>query len=484
MLPRSIKGLPCAKKMKKPIVLLWVILLQALIFVQGTQATQNRPLVLRNVTLIDMRSPAPQANTTVIVSDNRIANIGKNIKIPKNAQVIDASGKVLIPGLWDMHVHLFNNVSGDGTNNKDAYFPLFIANGVTGVRDMWTDADDLRLVREWQAGLEAGNLIAPRIAPGSAIVDGVPTFLPNMLGVATPDEARLAVRKLKAEGAGFIKVYWNLKPEVYRAIADEAKKLGIAFAGHVPFSMSAAQVSDAGQKSIEHLTGILENCATDDEKWRRVTKLTPVLTEELWATQDENKCRELFRRFAKNKTWQTPTAVLHRMMFLTDDDYFRKDERLKYVNANERQFWLKRANQPRQVSRQTRQERFEKMLSTIRKMYQMGVPIMAGTDVGNEFLYPGFSLHDELELFVQAGLTSFEALQTATINPAKYLDAEKSLGTIEKGKFADLVLLEANPLENISNTRKINAVVINGKYLSKETLNKMLKDVETSMKNK
>ena len=254
------------------------------------------------------------------------------MKVPTNAQIVDASGKFMIPGLWDMHVHLFNNSSRAGTNNKDSYFPLLIANGVTGVRDMWTDVDDLKLTREWQTEMAAGKMLAPRIAVGSSIVDGVPTFLPNMLGVATPEEARRAVRTLKDAGAGFIKVYWLLSPEVYLAIADESKKLQIPFAGHVPFSMSATHVSDAGQKSIEHLTGLLETCSSKEDELRKAKNLSPPeLTEELWRTQDEQKCQTLFARFAKNKTWQVPTAVLHRMLTFRGEESFRIDQRLKYI---------------------------------------------------------------------------------------------------------------------------------------------------------
>ena len=469
--------------MKNIIALLIVALLSAPLSAQFKTAAKIESLVLNNVSVIDMTGAPLRKDVTVVVTGNRIAAIGSagKVRVPKNARVIDAGGKYLIPGLWDMHVHLFNNVSGSGTNNKDIYFPLFIANGVTGVRDMWTDADDLRLVREWQTESEAGKLLAPRIAPGSAIVDGMPTYLPNMLGVATPDEARAAVRKLKSEGAGFIKVYWNLKPEVYRAIADEAKKLGIAFAGHVPFSMSAADVSDAGQKSIEHLTGVLESCSSNEEELRVAKMSPPALSEELWNTYDERKCRELFGRFAKNQTWHAPTAVLHRANLLSDEDYIRNDERLKYIEPNERQEWVRRAGQTRKIPLQTRQRRYEKMLSTIHEMSQAGVPIMAGTDLGNPFVIAGFSLHDELELFVKSGFLPLQALQTATVNPARYLGQLKDFGTVEKGKIADLVLLEADPLEAIGNTRRIFAVIVNGQYLPKEDLQKMTADVEKNL---
>jgi imidazolonepropionase-like amidohydrolase len=453
---------------------------------QREPEVQQRPLVFTNATVLDMTGAAAKSEMTVVVARGRITAAGKssNVRIPKNARVVDAKGEYLIPGLWDMHVHIFNNSSRPGTNKKDWYFPLLIANGVTGVRDMWTDPDDLKLVRQWQRDIQAGDMLGPRIAPSSSIVDGVPTHLPNMLGVSTPEEARRAVRMLKDAGAGFIKVYWNLSPEAYYAIVDEAKKLGIPVAGHVPYSISAAAASDAGQKSIEHMTGVFDTCSTKEAELQKARELTPALAEEMWRTQDEQKCLALFRRFAQNGTWHAPTIALHRMLAFLSDEDFKKDPRLRYIPSDTVQDWLKPAREGESVDLETRKARFQKMLEYVGAMHRAGVRLLAGTDIGNPFLFPGFSLHDELELFVQAGLTPLEALKTATVNPAKYLGLSSSLGTIEKGKVADLVLLEANPLANIRNTQKIAAVVVNGSYISKPDLQKMVLDVEAAAKKK
>ena len=467
--------------MRRIVALLIIGTLPTLLTAQVNEPAANRPLVFRNVTVIDMQSSQPKPQMIVVIVGNRITALGEKVEVPNNAEIVDASGKFMIPGLWDMHVHIFNNSFAAGTNDSEIYFPLLLANGVTGVRDLWTDADDLKLVREWQAGMESGKTLAPRIAAGSRIVDGVPTHLPNMLGVATPDEARRAVRTSKDAGAGFIKVYWNLLPEVYFAIADESKKLGIPFAGHVPFAVSAAEASDAGQKSIEHLTGLLETCSSREDELRKAKNLTPPqLTDELWKTYDEQKCRALFARFAENKTSQVPTTVLHRMLALRRDEDFRKDARLRYAPPKEREEWIKPPNRPQPFTLETRKQRFEKLLQAIGIMHKMGVPILAGTDLGNPFIFAGFSLHDELELFVRAGLTPMESLQTATLNPAKFLGKEKDLGTVKRGKVADLVLLDANPLENINNTRRINAVVANGRYLPQEILRKLLAEAEAA----
>ncbi len=473
--------------MKKTIaIVILFIFLPTVSLGQKIETARNRSIVFRNVTLIDMRSEQPKTNMTIVVSGNRISKIGRNIKIPKDAEVIDASGKFLIPGLWDMHVHLFNNISGNNTNNKDSYFPLFLANGVTGVRDMWTDPDDIKLVREWQSEIDAGKMIGPRIFVGSSIVDGVPVTHKNSLGVSTPDEARQAVRMLKDSGAGFIKIYENLSRESYFAIADEAKKLKISFAGHVPDSITPTEASNAGQKSIEHLTRMLIACSSKEDKFKTLknAEWTPALRAELMESYSEQKCREVSALFVKNGTWHDPTNVVLRARLLSEDESFKKDARLRYVPADEKPNWFKSTENFRPANRKNREARFQKDLEILKVMHQSGVPILAGTDLGNPFIYAGFSLHDELELLVQAGLSPFEALKTATVNPAKYLGLEKSLGTVENGKLADLILLDANPLLNISNTGKINSVVANGRYLDRKTLDEMLNNVEAAAKKK
>ena len=460
--------------------LIFVLFVLPLLFIS---ASAQNIVVVQDVTVIDMLSPTPKAGMTVVIKGDRISSLSRSSKIPKNATVVDGRGKFLIPGLWDMHVHIFNNSQRAGTDNHEIYFPLLIANGVTGVRDMWTDAEDQILVRRWRDGAAAGKLLAPRIAPGSHIIDGSPTHRPNMLSVATPDEARRAVRAQKEAGAGFIKVYWRLLPDVYAAIADESKKLGIPFAGHVPFAVSATTASNSGQKSIEHLTGILETCSSKEDELRRATNLTPPqVTAQLWQTHDEKKCTELFRLFAKNRTWQMPNAVMHRMLAFRREESFRNDPRLKYVIREEAEEWSKPPVQPQVFTLEVRKERFDKLLATIGMMHKLGVPILAGTDLGNPLMFAGFSLHDELELFVRAGLTPFEALKTATVNPAAYLEREKDLGTIEKGKLADLILLDADPLADIKNTTRINTVIVNGRPLDRKALDELLAGVERNVR--
>ena len=475
--------------MKKRFLLLLLLALPGRPSPQPPQPPQSpqtpRPLVFTHITVIDATGAPAQPDMTVVVRGDRITELGKSgtVRAPEDAQVVDATGKLMIPGLWDMHVHWLH---------RD-YLPLFIANGVTGIRLMW----GMPMHHQWREGIEKGALLGPRMAIASAIVDGPKPIWPDSLAVGTDAEGRQAVSGSKQEGADFIKVYSRLPREVYFAIADEAKKLGIPFAGHVPASVSVAEVSDAGQKSIEHFTNLLEACSTREEELRKRgaeawsnlpegqaspsrASLRP-LTRLMLETFSPGKANALFARLARNHTWQCPTLTVLRNVASLDDPQIHNDPRLKYMPAGFTEGWNP-ANDFRFKDRTA--EDYELARSVYRKLTELivpmrraGVEFLAGTDVINPYCFPGFSLHDELEIFVQAGLSPMEALQTATLNPARFLGKEKDLGTVEKGKIADLVILEANPLAAIENTRKIDAVVVGGRILPKAELQKMLAEL-------
>jgi amidohydrolase family protein len=468
--------------MKK--LLLLLLLLTALPARPSPQAT--RPLVFTHVTVIDMTGAPPSPDMTVVISGDRITELGKSAAVhaPEGAQVVDATGKFMIPGLWDMHVHWYH---------KD-YLPLFVANGVTGIRIMWGGP----LHQQWRQEIERGALLGPRMAIASAIVDGPKPIWPSSLAVGTEAEGRQAVIQSKKEGADFIKVYSRLPREAYFAIADEAKKQGIPFAGHVPGPVSVIEASDAGQKSIEHFTSFLEACSTREEELRKAgddawknlpegqarpsrATLRP-LTRLMLDTFSPEKANALFAHLARNHTWQCPTLTVQRNMAFIKDPAIHGDPRVKYIPHEIASGWDPagdfRLQDRTQEDYDLARAVYSKLTELVAPMRRAGVEFLAGTDVLNPYCFPGFSLHDELTLLVKAGLSPMEALQAATLNPARYLDKEKDLGTVEKGKIADLVVLEANPLEDIGNSRKIDAVVLNGKLLPKAELQKTLAEIE------
>jgi tetratricopeptide (TPR) repeat protein len=450
---------------------------------ESSHADTPKSVAFTHVNVVDLASGSVRSNQTVIITANRIATVEDADKVPaaKDVQVVDASGKFLIPGLWDMHVHWYD---------KD-YLPLFLVNGVTGIRMMW----GMPLHYEFRKRITAGEWPGPRMVIASALIDGPVYYWPDSTSVHTPEEARKAVEREKQAGADFIKEYSFLPRDLYFAIADESKKLGIPFAGHVPWGVSSEEASNAGQKSMEHLFGILNSCSSREQELLQAaqadladmiasgkasfdsTRLHQMRDMAL-DTYDAGRASQLFARFRKNGTWQCPTLIVNRSFAYRNDPSYRDDSRLKYLPRSVRASWTPESHRgiagdkPEDFAYSKRL--FQKDLELVAAMNRAGVGIIAGTDVLNPFCFPGFSLPDEIELYVKAGLSPLEALRTATSNPARFLGREKDMGSVEAGKLADLVLLDANPLTDINNVRKISAVVADGRFYSRENLDAML----------
>lgn len=450
----------------------------------------GQSLAIERVTVIDGRGRGAQRDMTVAIAGDRIAAITdwKKAKIPRGAKVVDGRGKFLIPGLWDMHVH-------GASDRRSAWSHLlFLANGVVGVRDMAGPPD----ARAWRAQQAASGRIAPDVYLGSPIVDGPNPVWPDSIVAANEAQGRAAVDAQQERGADFIKVYSRLPRDVYFAIADEARKRGIPFAGHVPEAVSAAEASDAGQKSIEHLTEVALACSRDGGAIR-AELLT--LTSQFRApgagmadkmssgkrmlgdyaripeTYDEATAQALFARFAKNGTWQCPTLTLLRAMM--DAPPEANDPRLEYLSQSVRTKWATGFHggipeEPRKALMALSQAEFENSKKLAGLMYRAGVRIMAGTDAMNPQCFPGFGIHDELALLVESGMTPLDALRAATSNAAEFMGEIDRRGTIEAGKSADLVLLKKDLLADIHNSRSIEAVVLHGKLMTRPMLDGML----------
>jgi imidazolonepropionase-like amidohydrolase len=443
-------------------------------------------LEINDVTVIDPTGAPAQSHRTVVVRDGRIEGIYQSEGFhsqTRGAVQITGTGKFLIPGLWDMHVHM---VFGDWfPHGKEITLPLFIANGVTGVRDMGGDLD---VLLEWRREIAAGTLLGPRMVISGPMLDGPQPRFPSSVAIATPQDGRRAVDDLKRRGADFIKLQSLIPREAVFAIADEARKQNIPFVGHVPDAVRATETSNAGQKSFEHLIGIFEASSPLEDEFLK----GPKGPGKFLASYEPARAAKLFALLAKNQTWQCPTLVWERGGNLLDEAQagFAHDTRAKYVPAYWKDVTWKRFTD--QVTHEfntddlsTRRRFVEKELEVVNEMHHAGVPFLAGTDTPpGVYMFPGFSLHEELQRFVAAGFTPLEALQTATLNPAKFLGMENRLGTVEQGKLADLVLLDANPLDDIRNTQKIAAVIVNGRYLSRADLDKLLAGVEAAAKGK
>lgn len=474
--------------MKNALLFLLFCLLPLEVFGQQEASSGQTALVFTHVTVIDTTGAPAKPDMTVVVRGDRIEALGKTSKltVPRNAQVVDATSKFLIPGLWDMHIHPWFGKH---------YLALFTANGVTGVRVMAGEPEH----HEWRKEISAGKLIGPQMVISSPVVDGPKPADDGFIVVSSEDEGRQVIRKVKKEGADLVKVYNWIPRDAYFAIADEAKKQGIPFAGHVPFSTSAAEASEAGQQSIEHCSFVLLACSTEgEEELKRKIKETlitlPASLPHMRARykrladikHSEKKAAELFARFVKNNTWVCPTLMPYNGLLFRDEEDLANDPRLKYMPLSTKDSWNPKNNDffvfVTGEGRADFRKLCEKQLAIVGAMRRAGVGLLAGTDTKamalTPYCFPGFGLHDELALFVQAGLSPMQALQTATYNPAKCLGKLDSMGTVEHGKVADLVLLDADPLQEIRNTQRIAAVVVGGKIFQRAALQKMLAQVE------
>lgn len=423
------------------------------LLLQSACAPASDAIAVTNVTVIDGSGETPRVDRTVVIEGTRITHEGPAARtsVPRGARRIDARGLFLVPGLWDMHVHL--DVPGG-----DAVLPLFVANGVTGVRDM---AGEWPRLLAWRSEIAAGTRIGPRMVLSGPYLEGGDIPIPHVL-VDSPANAQAAVDSLIALGVDFIKVHGQLDRARFFAIARAAKARGIPFVGHVPRVVGAAEASDSGQRSIEHLLTIPNACTTDE--LRTLEPRFPVQSAlGLCTTED---LTPLFARFVRNETWMVPTLVAALEIALWPTRALPGDSFARYLPDTLRAYVAQIFTMPDGVpagADTVGRALFARRVATVGAMHSAGVRIMAGTDAPLRNSPPGFGLHEELEWFVQAGLSPMDALKSATIEPARFLGMQDSLGTIAAGQLADLVLLEANPLEDIANTRRIRAVFANGR---------------------
>lgn len=445
-------------------------------------------LTITNATVVDVSNGALRRNTTIVIDGNHITRVGAALAAKKsNGQTIDAKGMYVIPGLWDMHTHAYFGWTRDF---GDQYvLPLFIANGVTGVRDMGSDLDDVLHAR---AEIAAHRLVGPRMVVSGPMLDGPQATYKAAIAITTADDGRKAVDLLKEKGVDFIKIQSGVPRDGYFAIAAEANKVGIDIEGHVPDAIRASEAITAGQRSFEHLIGIFEASTSDEDEFLKRkygAGKDPAHNKSLAVFLDRyDAAREagIIQLIAKNSVWQCPTLFWERGQWLVDVVDWKGDPDLAYTPRT----WIDRKYPSTQKSvlasmdadaLAVRQKFVEHELDIVRRMHKAGVPFLAGTDSpAGVDVTPGISLHLELQRFVAAGFTPLEALQTATINPARFFGKQLEYGSVQAGRVADLLMLRANPLEDIANTRTIGGVVADGKYWSQadiEALRERLRKV-------
>ena len=440
----------------------------------SNRSAEKRVIAFVHATVIPMDRERVLRDHTVIVSDRKIVAIGptSRLKVPVGALRIDATGQYLIPALCDMHVHLldeaWNIMVPPESQRKGKDFPFerflfsYVANGVTTVQELFAKPQEITLRQR----IERDELIGPRLILAQTL-DGPKKAWPPPLTtwVASPSEAREAVRQAKAAGIDKIKVYSFLDRESYDAIVSTAKELKMDVIGHIPMALSVEYVLDAGQKLIAHSEEVAKH-ANGDYRPERIDYFADLM--------------------AKRGVWMTPTLVTTRSILDLFDDsqkllarpevkYFRDPMQTAVWSFMIEKLYLPTPADARAKLRQDF-EKFQRPLT--RAFHDKGGKLMAGSDTIIPGTVPGFALHRELKELVDVGLTPFEALRTSTTTPFEYLGEIDKAGTIQVGKYSDLVLVDENPLKDISGASKVAGVLIRGRWIAKDEINKRMKEIE------
>ena len=442
------------------------------------QKSRTNNYIITNVNIVDIRNDSIIANQSIIIKNNRITRITSrdSIKNNNNYKTIDGNNKYAIPGLWDMHSHLAIQVA------PQVVMPLHIANGVTNIRDMQGVVRINEERKLWREQIELGKLLGPRIIG----------FADEIVGdnYDERDVIKVVNRSAK-DNRTFIKIYSNILSERYFKLAKEAKKRGVDFAGHYPLALNPLDASNSGQRSFEHAHLFIDYSHPKADRQREYRKSIivdevtdeslKVSYEERIANFDYNKFHELVDVMVKNETYFCPTHITKRYEASVYNETFLKDDKLKYIPSMIYNIWKDDVAGTRKRNQKTVTDFYKKGLELTGLAHKKGLKILAGTDSYDPYSFPGFSLHNELQELVKAGLSPAEVLATATINPAEYFSVSNDYGTLEKGKIADIILLNKNPLNNIKNTTSIATLFFNGNVYHRNELDTFLDYVEQNV---
>ena len=426
-------------------------------------------VAITHVTAIDVDRGTARPDLTVLVDGSRITAIGPaaSTPTPSTARIINARGKYLIPGLWDMHVH---TVVPTGRQ----LLGLYVANGVTGVRDM---GGDFATIRRWRSEIASGTLVGPRIVAAGPYLEGHGSPIAH-IEVHSPDDARRAVDSLASLGVDFVKVHSALPRETFFAAAREARARHLALAGHLSRNVTVEEASDSGQRSLEHLLGFVNVCTPAESV---AFAAADPLRRTVFNTCTSRDQRSVHAHLARNGTWVTPTLATAWEFAVLPKREVPGDSLSRFVSDSLRAYLVQIFDPPPALPPDgdvLGRRMFVKRRELIRALHEAGVPLLAGTDAPMRNVPPGFGLHEELAELTRSGLTPIEALRAATVEPARYFAATDSLGTIAVGKLADLVLLDADPRADIGNARRVAAVLTRGRVYNRAALDRLLASAE------
>lgn len=447
-------------------------------------------VVINHVTVVDVVSGQLTPNRVVAISKGKIVRLEEADKDSYAAkQYVNGNGRYLIPGLWDMHVHFRGGDSLAAANKKS--LTLFLAHGITTVRDAGGDLTPS--IFQWRADMDAGQLAGPRIFTSGPKIDGPKAYWPGSLEVETPAQIRTAVDSLKRLGVDYVKIYDSkISGEAYLNTISQAQRRGLKTTGHMPYSVTLGESVKRGLDATEHLYYVFKACSSKEDSLTALVQQSLKTDKPLglfamlpavYDTYSPAAAARIFKLMAKHKTAAVPTLFIGKTLTELPENDHSQDTLRAYIDPKIQATYARRLASAKQQSptAQAFSKKLEaKFFSLVPLMQAAGVPILAGSDSGpfNSFIYPGASLQDELILLVQAGLTPAQALQAATVNGAKFMGVAGRTGTIALGKDADLLLLTANPLENIANIKKVDAVVSRGKAYPAPALANLLRAIK------
>ena len=456
---------------------------------------KHNTVFIKSINVIDVKSGDLLKNRDILIKDNVIIAIDTTgiLKAQPTSLIVDGKNKFVMPGLWDMHTH-------SNQHSEWLHHPLFIANGVTGIRDMsgqlnkrdsYFAGSKERLL--WNEELSDNIRVTPRyVLQSSFQIDGafsVPDGFLNFFKLQKSEDVDFLLRFYKNEKVDFIKVYDQIPPESYKKLAIQAPKYGMHIAGHKPIFVSLKDAIVLGQRSFEHGRIFLTECFPNADSLRTSDNWRVFLSkskESMVRDYNPELARSLMQLMKEHNAYWVPTLQTLKFEAFAHQTTFLQNPNLKYITYISKKLWWDgdiRNNKKRNLSKEGKGISagfYKAAKEQINMASEIGVPIMTGTDVTDSYVFAGFSIHNELEDLTKSGLTNLKALQSATIIPAKFVGVDKYYGTIEIGKIADLVILDKNPLDNITNSKTIYGVIMNGIYYDSNKIDE-LKDFTQSL---
>ncbi|TDF41615.1 hypothetical protein EYS14_01825 [Alteromonadaceae bacterium M269] len=433
----------------------------------------SKVLLLSNINIINVKSGEVERNKDIVFNNHKIIDVRPHKKDSSSQyRTIDGSGKYVIPGLWDMHTHI-RSYSGEEN------LPMFIANGITGIRDL--GITNHKLIKLWKQQIADLSLTGPRIISSGVIIEGASPRFPSSLSVSRIEQVKPTIDKLVEQDAELTKLFQNIPPDVFTEIVRYSHERGLKTAGHIPSGWTQNQAAEIKLDSIEHMFGIGQTFKNYDEyefSSKEINTLAKTLNE--------------------NNVFQSPTIIgygygesVYEVAndFSKDRAIFNKNPKYDYTPAYFKAWWKRiKDNALKNFDKeaaQQQQKRFEFNRRVIAELSRKGVKMLAGTDTPNPYLVLGESLHEELAAYSDLGMSNLEVLRSATLYPGEYFGIPELIGNIQVGAYADLLILDANPLENIANTQEIHAVIANGQLYDRNHLqqlkaNQLLRVAETS----